>query len=62
MGLEPNEGSEVFELPLKAHRRGKPNKNTQFDDFSPGVLSSQGVKEAKAKDISMILFPWSIGL
>jgi len=47
---------------MKAYRRGKPNKNTQFDDFSPGVLSSQGVKEAKAKDISMILFPWSIGL
>lgn len=62
MGLEPNEGSEVLESPLKAHRRGKPNKNTQFEDFSPGVLSSQGVEEAKAKGISMIVFPQSIGL
>ena len=62
MGLEPNEGNEDLESPMKAYRRDKPNKNTQFDDFSPGMLSSQGVKEAKAKDISMILFPRSIGL
>ena len=49
MGLELNQDSEALGLPLKEHRRSKPNKNTHFDDFSPGALSSQGAKTAKAR-------------
>lgn len=49
MGMELNQNSEVLGLPLKEHRRSKPSKNTQFDDFSPGVLSGQGAKTAKAR-------------
>lgn len=49
MGMELNQDSEVLGLPLKEHRRSKPNKNTRFDDFSPGVLSAQGAKTAKAR-------------